>query len=199
MFSHKATYFKYVNIKKRGIFVGKWDHFWAILLLPIATTLFVPIPIIIFTKDSFLFWLRFLPLGVLAIVAGFGSIGIGLIILIRTMQLFSAIGKGTLAPWNPPKRLVINGIYRHVRNPMILGVLIIVLGEAILLGSIFIFLWFVIFGIGNHIYFIKKEEPELTVRFGDQYLVYMKNVPRWIPRLKPWIRNNEDYSETKKS
>lgn len=129
------------------------------------------------------------------IAAGGLAIGIGSVLLYKSIQLFSTIGHGTLAPWNPPKRLVVDGMYRHVRNPMILGVLIIILGEAILLGSIFIFLWFVIFAVGNHLYFIKREEPELVVRFGEEYLLYKRNVPRWIPRLKLWTGNEENRTE----
>lgn len=183
--------------RNEGVLLGKWDHFWAVLLLPVATTLLPPLFIILITKESILLWFQSLPVNVLSIVAGSWTIGIGLILLYKTIQLFSTLGNGTLAPWNPPKRLVVDGIYRHVRNPMILGVLIIVLGEAILLGSIFIFLWFIIFGVGNHIYFIKREEPELAARFGEEYLIYKKNVPRWIPRLKPWTGNEENYTEGK--
>jgi len=87
---------------------------------------------------------------------------------------------------------VINGIYRRTRNPMIFGVALILLGEAILFMVTELFLWFLLFWIGNHIYFIKIEEPNLIQRFGEEYLLYMKHVPRWIPRLKPWIGGTDN-------
>ena len=78
------------------------------------------------------------------------------------------------------------GVYRHVRNPMITGVFCILLGEAIFFGS-----WRLLglFGFGlivNLIYIPLSEEPGLAKRFGDDYLLYKRNVPRWIPRLTPW-------------
>jgi protein-S-isoprenylcysteine O-methyltransferase Ste14 len=108
--------------------------------------------------------------------------------------MFSRIGEGTLAPWAPTKHIVVTGLYRHVRNPMISGVLIALLGEAILFSSFSIFLWFILASIVNHVYFIKSEEPGLLARFGDEYRVYWENVPRWIPRRTPWYPeyNQED-------
>jgi protein-S-isoprenylcysteine O-methyltransferase Ste14 len=69
---------------------------------------------------------------------------------------------------------------------MISGVLMTLLGESVVFGSIGIFIWFLLFFIINHIYFIYSEEPGLERRFGQEYLEYKKNVPRWVPRLRPW-------------
>jgi protein-S-isoprenylcysteine O-methyltransferase Ste14 len=110
----------------------------------------------------------------------------GLLFLIYTNKLFLEIGKGTLVPWDPPKKLVVEGAYRYVRNPMISSVLMIVLGESLIFSSIELFLLFMLFFIVNHIYFVYSEEPGLIKRFGEDYVEYKKNVPRWIPRLKPW-------------
>jgi protein-S-isoprenylcysteine O-methyltransferase Ste14 len=74
---------------------------------------------------------------------------------------------------------------------MISGVLMTLLGESVVFGSIGIFIWFLLFFIVNHIYFIYSEEPGLERRFGQEYLVYKKNVPRWIPRLKPWTNQKK--------
>ena len=69
---------------------------------------------------------------------------------------------------------------------MILGVVLVLLGEAIILGAIPLLLWFLLFWLGNHIHFIRTEEPVLVERFGEEYILYKTNVPRWIPRLSPW-------------
>lgn len=84
------------------------------------------------------------------------------------------------------QRLVVQGIYRHVRNPMISGVFSILLGEAILAVSSPLFWWFGFFVVANAVYIPLVEEPGLVKRFGDEYLMYMRNVPRWIPRVRAW-------------
>ncbi|MDR1425126.1 MAG: isoprenylcysteine carboxylmethyltransferase family protein [Azoarcus sp.] len=103
-----------------------------------------------------------------------------------TMRLFATQGQGTAAPWNPPKKLVVAGPYCHVRNPMISSVLAILIAESLLLNSVWIFGWFVSFFIGNTIYFPLFEEKDLEKRFGESYLEYKRNVPRWIPRFGAW-------------
>ena len=118
-------------------------------------------------------------LGLLFALAGGSILVANIITLIRT-------GKGTLAPWTPTRRLVIRGMYAHVRNPMISGVLMTLLGESLIFHSASIFTWLVVFFSVNHVYFIISEEPGLESRFGDEYREYKRNVPRWIPRLTPW-------------
>ena len=66
---------------------------------------------------------------------------LGLVLMIATIRLFMTVGKGTLAPWNPTQTLVVQGVYRHVRNPMISGVTFILLGEAIMASSLPLFGW----------------------------------------------------------
>jgi protein-S-isoprenylcysteine O-methyltransferase Ste14 len=97
-----------------------------------------------------------------------------------------AVGEGTIAPWDPPQRLVVRGVYRHVRNPMITGLCLVLLGEALLAASLPLLGLFAFGVIINVIYIPLSEEPGLARRFGDDYLTYKRNVPRWIPRLKPW-------------
>jgi protein-S-isoprenylcysteine O-methyltransferase Ste14 len=104
----------------------------------------------------------------------------------KTISLFATVGEGTLAPWDPTQKLVVRGIYRYVRNPMIIGVLSVLLGEAVFLGSLPVLVWFLIFFAVNATYIPLLEERGLAGRFGDDYLVYKRNVPRWIPRLTPW-------------
>ena len=117
---------------------------------------------------------------------GLAAIAIGLGLAIWTSRLFLEEGEGTPAPWDPPKKFVVLGPYRHVRNPMISGVLFMLLGEALLLQSIPLVGWTVVFFLGNSIYLPKYEERDLAKRFGDPYLEYKKHVRRWVPRLSPW-------------
>jgi protein-S-isoprenylcysteine O-methyltransferase Ste14 len=80
----------------------------------------------------------------------------------------------------------VRGPYRYVRNPMISGVLFVLLGEAALAGSLPLLLWFgLVFAI-NAVYLPLVEEPGLSRRFGDDYATYKANVPRWVPRIRPW-------------
>ncbi|MDD8017835.1 MAG: isoprenylcysteine carboxylmethyltransferase family protein [Bacteroidota bacterium] len=115
----------------------------------------------------------------------------GVILLIITISMFIRIGRGTLAPWSPTKNLVIGGVYSYVRNPMITGVAWALLGESLFFHSTALFTWFILFFIINSIYFILSEEPGLAKRFGEEYLEYKRNVPRWIPRLTPWKPKSE--------
>jgi protein-S-isoprenylcysteine O-methyltransferase Ste14 len=103
-----------------------------------------------------------------------------------TMRLFARKGEGTAAPWDPPQKLVVAGPYCYVRNPMITSVLIMLIAESLLLNSWHIFIWFLVFGAINLIYFPFFEEKDLEERFGADYLRYRRNVPRWIPRLTAW-------------
>jgi protein-S-isoprenylcysteine O-methyltransferase Ste14 len=116
----------------------------------------------------------------------------GLIVMGFTISSFIRIGKGTLAPWSPTKKLVIKGLYRYVRNPMILGVLSVLLGEALSLWSRNILIWAVSFFFINTIYFIISEEPALEKRFGEEYLEYKKHVSRWVPRLTPYSHEQKE-------
>ena len=102
-----------------------------------------------------------------------------------TMRLFHTLGQGTAAPWDPPQHLVVAGPYRHMRNPMLTAVFILQLAEALLLNSWPIFILFTIFVAGNMLYFPLVEEKALEKRFGEAYREYKRNVPRWMPRIRP--------------
>ena len=118
--------------------------------------------------------------------AGLIVILVGLTIMVITISSFIRIGKGTLAPWSPTKKLVVKGLYKYVRNPMILGVFTVLLGEALTLWSKNILAWAGTFFIINTIYFIIYEEPDLEKKFGDDYREYKKHVSRWLPRVTPY-------------
>lgn len=113
-------------------------------------------------------------------------LALGAILFITTIYLFWRIGKGTLAPWNGTERLVIAGPYKYVRNPMILGVLCLIIGQSAWYSSINLWLFAMIFFFINHLYFILKEEPDLEERFGNDYKDYLRKVPRWIPNFNSY-------------
>lgn len=104
-----------------------------------------------------------------------------------TILLFIRFGDGTAAPWDPPRKLIVRGPYRHVRNPMITGVMLMLLAECLIFQSWAVVGWFALFTAGNAVYLPAFEEPGLIRRFGDDYVEYKRHVPRWIPRLRPWI------------
>jgi protein-S-isoprenylcysteine O-methyltransferase Ste14 len=111
---------------------------------------------------------------------------IGLVLFIWCVALFVKVGRGTLSPWDPTRNLVAVGPYRFVRNPMISGVALLLIAQALLWSSWPSAIWAGIFILVNHIYFVLSEEPGLEQRFGEPYRVYKSSVPRWIPRLRPW-------------
>jgi protein-S-isoprenylcysteine O-methyltransferase Ste14 len=123
---------------------------------------------------------------VLAQVAGLCLVLIGLLLFVSSLRRFAGDGKGTLAPWDPPRQLVISGPYRYVRNPMISGVLFVLFGEALLLLSRAHLSWALTFLVVNVIYIPLLEEPQLRRRFGASYDDYRDHVPRLLPRVRPW-------------
>jgi protein-S-isoprenylcysteine O-methyltransferase Ste14 len=122
----------------------------------------------------------------LPVLAGLGAILAGLRLAFETISLFGSAGEGTLAPWDPTRKLVVRGPYLRVRNPMITGIGLILLGEAALLGSLPILAELGVFALANGIYMPLVEEPGLVRRFGDEYDEYRRAVPRWIPRRRHW-------------
>jgi peptidoglycan/LPS O-acetylase OafA/YrhL len=104
-----------------------------------------------------------------------------------SLRKFATDGEGTLAPWDPPRRLVVSGLYRYVRNPMISGVLFVVTGEALVLWSRPLAVWALTFLLLNAVYIPVLEEPMLAQRFGEPYREYCRNVRRFLPRLTPWV------------
>jgi protein-S-isoprenylcysteine O-methyltransferase Ste14 len=125
-------------------------------------------------------------LSVLPVLLGFVLIGGGFALWLWTVRLFARVGRGTLAPWDPTRHLVVLGPYRHMRNPMIAAVLAVLLGETLVFGSLPMLIWTVAFFLANHLFFLLHEEPGLERRFGDEYRAYRAGVPRWLPRRAPW-------------
>jgi protein-S-isoprenylcysteine O-methyltransferase Ste14 len=155
-----------------------WRHLKSILILPLNVMILIP---------AILVWLFDYPnipsSDQLLQLAGIGFMAIGLPWGIYTFITYIKHAAGTAAPWDPSTQLVIVGPYRLVRNPMILGVCLVLFGEALVFQSTAIFIYFLIFWIGNTFYFKYSEEPGLRKRFGKEYDEYAKKVNRWLPRI----------------
>ena len=164
-----------------------WRHVRAAVLLPGTVTIVIP-AIIVATSGTSVGWELDGPWSALLVLAGAILILLGLALWYRTVTLFAREGEGTLAPWDPTRKLVVLGPYRHVRNPMITGVLVVLIGEAVLVGSPWVLAWAGIFFVGNAIWFRRIEEPGLIERFGDEYEEYRRAVPRWVPRRRAWTQ-----------
>lgn len=98
------------------------------------------------------------------------------------VNLFNAEGRGTPVPFDPPRRFVVSGPYRFVRNPMVLGIFLVLWGEAVVYQSQAVLLYALGLMGAGWVFVRYVEEPELERRFGEAYLVYKRQVPRWIPR-----------------
>lgn len=95
---------------------------------------------------------------------------------------FTFAGKGTPAPIDPPKELVVRGLYRYVRNPMYVGILTLLAGEACFFASRQLFIYAAVVFSFFHLFVIFYEEPALRQKFGESYRRYGETVPRWVPR-----------------
>jgi protein-S-isoprenylcysteine O-methyltransferase Ste14 len=107
---------------------------------------------------------------------------IGVMIYFWCAWDFTFAGRGTPAPIDPPKELVVRGLYLYVRNPMYVGIISILLGEALLFASKRLFAYTAVAFIFYFLIVVFYEEPVLRRKFGESYLEYCKHVPRWIPR-----------------
>ena len=172
------------NTRERRLW---WRHLISFLLFPVTMTLVIPALIVM---PAGVRWPQFgtaLTVGLVAVGCLLIAAGLGL--LIWTVVLFDRVGKGTLGlgrVMGEPVHLVVRGPYRHVRNPMITGVLSILLGEAAVTASGALLIWFAIFFAFQATVIPLWEEPHLVRRFGAEYVDYRRNVPRWIPRISPW-------------
>ena len=109
----------------------------------------------------------------------------------KTVSLFSEVGEGTPSPFEPPRKLVTQSPYLNSRNPMMVGVWLVLLGEALVLSSIALGLWFAIFFSLSLVLIPVWEEPDLEKRFGDSYREYKLKTPRWIPNF--YLMKKTDY------
>ncbi|MBM3120149.1 MAG: isoprenylcysteine carboxylmethyltransferase family protein [Chloroflexi bacterium] len=180
--------------------MGIWDRY-ADYVYRVATgakrrrMLTTPVAVIIFFGLVVLFifaslwvdkWLPFLHFGSFSWSLGLSVfiLVIGFVIMFWPVIAFFRT-KGTPVPFNPPPKLITTGLYAYVRNPMLLGLFIFMLGLGVLLGSLSLILIFTpLFIVLNILYLKAVEEKELEKKFGQEYLEYKKRVPMFMPRLK---------------
>ncbi len=157
----------------------------AIILLPGMVLGFIPAVILFVTRNTPIaaqlatstevwFWS-----GLLLLLAGVA-------LAVWSVQAMLQEGDGTPAPWAPPQKLVVRGPYRFMRNPMIGGALLALVGLTLLFKSLGLAVWFLVFLLFNLVYFPLVEERELAERFGEEYNEYKDHVPRWMPSNKGW-------------
>ena len=119
-------------------------------------------------------------------VLGWLLLGVGLVVLTDSFRRFVTEGRGTPAPVEPPTDLVVRGFYRHVRNPMYVANLALIIGQALILNR------FVLLGYAAGLWLVFTafvmfyEEPTLARQFGSSYDSYRTAVPRWLPRMRAW-------------
>jgi protein-S-isoprenylcysteine O-methyltransferase Ste14 len=114
-------------------------------------------------------------LGLPLVVLGGGA-------LLWCIAEFARRGRGTLAPVDPPRFVVRSGLYRVTRNPMYVGVLVTLAGEALLFDSLPLAVWAAVVAVTVHLFVVLYEEPTLRRQFGEPYETYLATVPRWLPR-----------------
>ena len=161
-------------------------HLLAILLLPAVVVIVVPgwimnadLPLVGELPASG-------PVAIAAHAAGGTLLLLGVALFTWCVALFARRGQGTLAPWDPTRRLVVAGPYRHSRNPMISAVAAVLAGQALIHRSPRLLAWLLLFVAISQAYFLLSEEPGLVRRFGDEYQRYRAAVPRWVPRWRGW-------------
>ena len=161
------------------------EYLKVVLILPGNVLIIIPLLIFLFSRKSYSYYLVS-PHNFLFYVAMF-FLALGLLLSIWSVRTFyTKGGDGTPAPWRPVNNLIIQGPSRYVRNPMILGVVDLLLFESALFASIPFLLWATVFFVCNIIYFKTFEEKELIKRFGDDYKDYQNKAPMLFPKFTPY-------------
>lgn len=153
----------------------------AILILPFNVLVTIPAVILYFCQFDIIS-----PAFSLEFILMLFLLALGFFLVIWTMRLFAAVGKGTPAPWDPIDKLIVTGPYAYVRNPMLCGVFCILFAEALFFQSQSLLFYTLIFIAINAVYFPLSEEKGLFKRYGEDYAEYKRNVPRFLPRLTPY-------------
>lgn len=112
-------------------------------------------------------------------------VAVGAAMIVSSVWHFAVAGRGTLAPVDPPRKLVVAGLYRFTRNPMYNGVLAVLLGEAWFFGSMSLLTYAGTALVVFHLVVVLYEEPALETKFGESYVRYRRSVPRWGVALRP--------------
>ena len=117
---------------------------------------------------------------------GIASLAVGALALLWCNWEFVVRGRGTAAPYDPPRTLVVQGLYRHVRNPMYVSAFLIVTGIGLWTGAAILFGYSLLLALSYNVFVRYYEEPRLRRVFGQPYVEYCAGVPRWWPRATPW-------------
>jgi protein-S-isoprenylcysteine O-methyltransferase Ste14 len=120
--------------------------------------------------------------GALGFVGVFFAV-LGWLVLLWCARDFAVRGRGTPNPADPPRALVVDGLYRFVRNPMYVAIVTSLLGQAAMFRSSAVVWYAAIVALGFHLRVVAFEEPKLSELFGDSYADYRRRVPRWLPRV----------------
>jgi protein-S-isoprenylcysteine O-methyltransferase Ste14 len=111
---------------------------------------------------------------------------VSVLVLLESFARFALQGLGTPAPVFPTRHLVVKGLYRYVRNPMYLAVVLAILGQVMILGCVSLLAYGALVWLTFDLFVLAYEEPTLRRTFGAEYDSFCANVPRWVPRLSPW-------------
>jgi protein-S-isoprenylcysteine O-methyltransferase Ste14 len=125
-------------------------------------------------------WLWHTDQTILAQPLGLGLLALGSVALLWGVRDFYVSGRGTLAPWSPPEKLVVIGLYRYSRNPMYVSVAVILFGWALVFGSIDLFCYGLVVVTAFHLRVVLGEEPWLARTHGREWEQYASRVPRWF-------------------
>jgi len=150
------------------------------LAILVMGTLFVAAPIGLIVLNRALAWPRWQS-GVTR-TAGAVLLIAGIVVAIYCSQLFARIGEGTPVPIEPPRHLVLSGLYRYTRNPIYVADVAILFGLFLHRGELTLLAYTLAMTGALHAWIVWREEPELCRRFGEAYVRYMRSVPRWIGR-----------------
>jgi protein-S-isoprenylcysteine O-methyltransferase Ste14 len=145
------------------------------ILVPGTELVLIPLVVVYFDLGPRLELGRARYLGLVPLVAG-------LAVILRCFADFIRRGRGTPAIYDPPRELVVAGLYRYVRNPQYLGVGLVIVGVALLTDMAILFGYAALMALGYHLFVRYYEEPTLGRLFGESYARYRATVPRWLPR-----------------
>jgi protein-S-isoprenylcysteine O-methyltransferase Ste14 len=146
------------------------------------STLFVGF-LLIYLPTRALAWSGIVRPTAMGLAQGAGMIitGAGMLIALSCIFTFVLIGRGTPAPFDPPRRLVIQGPYRFVRNPMYIGAVLALAGAALFYRAVSLLIYAGVFLLISHLFVVLYEESKLAATFGPDYEAYCRSVRRWLP------------------
>jgi protein-S-isoprenylcysteine O-methyltransferase Ste14 len=152
----------------------------------IYATLFISF-VLVFLPGQVLTWAGVRAPADIGAAQAFGLVAVvlGLALALWCVLAFGVVGKGTPAPFDPPRRLVVRGPYRFVRNPMYIGAIVGLTGASIFYESLALLGFTAVFALTVHLFVMFYEEPTLRRLFGEDYIEYCRRVRRWLPSTPP--------------